>query len=660
MKKNEAGGKIVQRVERGATVEINKATGSEKNISARDADFSHDVALEIGSLSDRVMDYKRKASKKAVQRTKKKARDLPESHRLKFTAEERADPITKKSALKSEKAAQRYEKAKGKIPQHRRPTQNRTNPANTKKNQKTAVKKKMQSKFIEHEKLPSGKLKHVLEIPGREIGLLVHREIRKSDNVGVESAHFAERSTKFIVGKMSDGYRALKFRPERAALRANKKATKANVKALYDKSLRNRPELRKANLLKKAMHKRKIKKMYAKKVRQEAAKNTARTARTVRLVAKVIYHIIRFLAKSIAALKVKILGAIIIVLLVVALIALLFSLFSSFGGGGFNTIILTSYTAEDEDILGADADYEAMGAVLAARIANIENEYPGYDEYHYYLDDIGHDPYTLASYLTARYFAYTRAEVQADLAMLFQQQYELTFNHIIEIRTRTEIHTEIIITIDDETGEEIEEEIEVEVEVEYEYHILEITLKNKGLQMIVIPHLSIDELEMFRVYQETQGNRPELFENHPYANRGAYLKYEVPPEALSDERFAAILKEAEKYLGYPYVWGGSSPSTSFDCSGFVSWVINNTFWNVGRLGARGLFDICTPVAPSEAKPGDLIFFNYTYNAPQPHLPTHVGIYVGGGMMIHCGNPISYASITTNYWTKHFYAFGRLP
>lgn len=659
MKKNEAGGKIVQKFERGTAVEVNKATGSAKNISSRDADVSLGNAEVIGTISDRIISEKSAAKKLAVKKANakayRKAKDLPESHRLKFSSEEITDPKMKKTVLKSKTAAKRYEKSTAQIPRQK-------SLAVLRQKEKTPDgKKKYKTKLVmkEREKISSGRLKHTAAAPVREVGLLARGEMRKSDNTGVESAHFAERTTKLATDKIGNGYRALKFAPHRSAFHAEEKAIKANVNALYQRSIRKNPELKTANPMKKALHKRRIKKQYAKQFRANTAKNTATKAKTAKRTAHKVKEALKTMFRVLTG-KWKILGVLIAVLLLLALAASSISSCLAMFGGGFNTIVMTSYTAEDEDILGADADYEAMGAALAAQINNIESQNPGYDEYRYYLDEIGHDPYTLASYLTARYFAYTRAEVQSDLAMLFQQQYELTLNPIVEIRTRTEIQTEIIITIDPDTDEEIEEEIEVEVEVEYEYYILEITLKNKGLQMIVIPHLSAEELEMFRVYQETQGNRPELFENHPHANRGAYLRYEVPPEALSDERFAAILKEAEKFLGWPYVWGGSSPATSFDCSGYVSWVINNSGWNVGRLGARGLFDICTPVAPSEAKPGDLIFFNYTYNAPQPHLPTHVGIYVGGGMMIHCGNPISYASINTPYWTKHFYAFGRLP
>jgi hypothetical protein len=320
---------------------------------------------------------------------------------------------------------------------------------------------------------------------------------------------------------------------------------------------------------------------------------------------------------------------------------------------------MTSYTAEDEDILGAEADYAALASQLLLRVFNIENEFPGYDEYRFDVDQVGHDPHVLASYLSARFLMYTREQVQAELHSLFAQQYTLTLTPITETRYRTETRVEVVEVVDPVTGEVTSEEREYEVEVAYTYHILEVSLRNHNLANVVLANLTPDELEMFHVYMETRGNRPELFEDNNFANRDAFMDFDVPPEALSDVVFANMLREAEKFLGWPYVWGGSSPATSFDCSGFVSWVINNSGngWNVGRLTANGLWAITTPVSPANARPGDLIFFHSTYNTPLPI--SHVGIYVGGGHMIHAGNPISFVDITSPYWVRHFYGFGRI-
>lgn len=270
------------------------------------------------------------------------------------------------------------------------------------------------------------------------------------------------------------------------------------------------------------------------------------------------------------------------------------------------------------------------------------------DEYRYDLDEINHNPYELAAYLTVKFEDYTRDEVQATLQWLFEQQYELTLTEVVEIRTRTTSST------DPETGETTTEE------EDYEYYILNVKLRNKGLNSVISNSgLSEDDMERYRILLQTRGNRPDIFGNDIYATPGGeYTDYDIPGEALTDTRFANMIREAEKYLGYPYVWGGSSPSTSFDCSGFVSYVINHcgNGWSVGRLTANGLMGVCDIIPKSSAKPGDLIFFQGTYDTSGA---SHVGIYVGNGMMIHCGNPISYASIESNYWQQHFYCFGRI-
>ena len=266
----------------------------------------------------------------------------------------------------------------------------------------------------------------------------------------------------------------------------------------------------------------------------------------------------------------------------------------------------------------------------------------------YDLDEINHNPYELAAYLTVKFEDYTRDEVQATLQWLFEQQYELTLTEVVEIRTRTTSST------DPETGETTTEE------EDYEYYILNVKLRNKGLNSVISNSgLSEDDMERYRILLQTRGNRPDIFGNDIYATPGGeYTDYDIPGEALTDTRFANMIREAEKYLGYPYVWGGSSPSTSFDCSGFVSYVINHcgNGWSVGRLTANGLMGVCDIIPKSSAKPGDLIFFQGTYDTSGA---SHVGIYVGNGMMIHCGNPISYASIESNYWQQHFYCFGRI-
>lgn len=359
-------------------------------------------------------------------------------------------------------------------------------------------------------------------------------------------------------------------------------------------------------------------------------------------------------------------------ILIIAALGLLFMFISSavsscsaFLQSSTNVVIATSFTAEDEDIRGANDDYKALAQALLAQANNAEHSHPGYDEYNYYLDEIGHDPYQLAAYLTVMYEDYTRAEVQSMLASLFDRQYELTFEEVVEVRYRTETRTRTVDSsyTDPVTGEEVDDsyEEEYEVEVPYDYYILNVTLKNNNLGHVITESggMDADQQERYALLLQTKGNKADLFADDPYVASSEYLHYDIPGEALTDERFRNMINEAEKYLGYPYVWGGSSPSTSFDCSGFVSYVINHcgNGWSVGRLTDNGLKGICLIIPASSAKPGDLIFFQGTYNTSGA---SHVGIYVGDGMMIHCGNPISYASINTTYWQQHFYCFGRLP
>ena len=353
------------------------------------------------------------------------------------------------------------------------------------------------------------------------------------------------------------------------------------------------------------------------------------------------------------------------ILLVIMLISGLMGSCSVMFQGGTNVVVDTSYTAEDSDILNVEADYCALEFALQQRIDRVETDFPNYDEYNITQDQIGHNPYELASYLTVVFENYTRSQVQDTLQQIFAAQYELNFDTVIETRYRTETRTRTVThtETDPETGEtyEVEEEEEYEVEVPYQYYILNVTLENHGLSEILLSAgLTDDQISRYALLMQTLGNKPDIFGDNPYAvAMQDVLHYDIPGEALTDERFRRMITEAEKYLGYPYVWGGSSPSTSFDCSGFVSWVINHcgNGWNYGRLTAEGLRQVCAIIPASEAKPGDLIFFQGTYNTTGA---SHVAIYVGNNMMIHCGNPIQYASTDTAYWRAHFYCFGRLP
>ena len=471
-------------------------------------------------------------------------------------------------------------------------------------------------KRLVHDKTkPSGALKDAATRPGREAVLAAHRQTRKdgADNSGVEAAHSTERAAENAGGVASAA-------------------------------------------AKKQMQKRRIKREYAKAARSGTApgmKKSAATAKSAKAKAQEA-------AKKTAAFVRKNWKGIGIALAIVGVVALMFAGFSSCGAsiqGGLQSVIASSYTAEDADITGADADYSALESGLTTRIANVESTYPGYDEYRYDLDEIGHDPFELASYLTAKFNSYTRSQVQSELSNLFSQQYSLTFNPVTEVRYRTEQRTGSYESTDPDTGVVTIHYYTYEVQVPYNYYILNVTLRNKSLGSVARANLTAEQREMYDIYMEVQGNKPYLFEGNPSVNRGEYTDYDIPPEALTDAKFAAMIREAEKYLGYPYVWGGASPSTSFDCSGYVSWVVNHSGWNLGRLTAQGLMNKCAIIRASEAKPGDLIFFQGTYDTAGA---SHVGIYVGSGMMIHCGNPISYANINTSYWQQHFYCYGRLP
>ncbi len=471
-------------------------------------------------------------------------------------------------------------------------------------------------------------------------------------NVGVEATHFTEEVAEGSVKTAQYAKYSHKLKQYNKLQKLEHRVDKEAVESILKERMESDPSVG-SNLFSKWRQRQAIKKEYvaakagksgtsasaegAKKAAKESAKITERALEFV----KSHSHIILIVAG--------------IGLLVMVLSGMLSSCSAMFSGTG-NIVLGTSYTAEDADILGADQDYTALETALRRQIDNIESTHSGYDEYRYNLAEIGHNPYELAALLTVEYEDYTRAEVQSRLQSIFNAQYTLTLEEEVEIRTRTETRTSTY--TDPDTGVEYEEEYEVEVE--YEYYILNVTLTNKGIAAVArASGLSTDQSERFDVLLETRGNRDDLFGDVSFAvGGGEYTDYDIPGEALTDEKFRKMITEAEKYLGYPYVWGGSSPSTSFDCSGFVCWVINHcgNGWNVGRTTANGLMSYCDIIPRSEAKPGDLIFFQGTYDTAGA---SHVAIYVGNNMFIHCGNPISYASLDSAYWTQHYYCTGRI-
>ena len=656
MQEFKAKDKITQKMTRDGVVETNLATGEQTRKSQRETDdFSGDTAGKLtGKALDRAaLEAGRHKAKKRRRKAKKAAKQTDntikrETSPLQFSEEERAAPELLRYIRKSEKAADKLEAAQSKIPKQKRLKTAR-------KFDKATGRAKVRLYFEETDKPPRGKLRHnPADRPIREVTAAVHGKIHEveKENSGVEGTHKAEKLAEQAGGyakrKLKEGYRSHKLKPYRNAAKAEAAAQKANATYLYRKALQENPEIG-SNPLSRFHQKQKIKRQYAKDLRRQAkaAGKAADTAKSTRKMAQQAGNATRKTTDFI----IRHWKAILTVGAFLLLLVMIFTGLSSCSAmlqGGVSSILGTSYTAEDRDIQDVENDYKAKETELKNKIDRIERDYPGYDEYRYHLDEIGHDPFALASYLTAKLYDYTREEAQAEMQALFELQYTLTLREEIEIRYRTETSTDA----DGNTTSE---------EVPYEYYILHVTLTNKNLSALAGELLTPEQKEMFDTYMETKGNKPDVFGENIYtpSGNGEYTDYEIPPEALSDERFAAMIGEAEKYLGYPYVWGGSSPSTSFDCSGFVCWVINKSgVGSIGRTTAQGIYKYTTPIAPSEAKPGDIIFFTGTYDSGSA--VSHVGIYAGNGMMIHCGNPISYASVNSSYWQQHFYAYGRLP
>ena len=662
MQEFKAKAKTTQKMTRDGVVETNQATGEQTRKSQRETDdFSGDAAENMTgkALNHAATERRRHKAKKRRRKAKKDAKQAakaaaqPQASRLQFKEEERTDPELAKYVKKSEKAADRLEAAREKIPKQKRIKAAR-------KFDEETGRAKTRLYFEKTDKPPNGKLHHnPADRPVREIKNYVHGKVSEveKDNSGVEGAHksekAAERADSYASRKLKEGYRSHKLKPYRAAAKAEAASQKADTNYLYHKTLKENPELA-GNPLSRFHQKQQIKRQYAKDLRaaQKAGKTAGKTAGAAKNTRKAAGKAGEATKKTTDFIARHWKG-ILTVGVFLLLIVMIFTGLSSCAAiiqGGVSSIVGTSYTAEDEAIRQVEADYKELESGLREEIADIETGYPDYDEYQYHLDEIGHNPFALASYLTAKLYDYTREEAQAEIQALFEKQYTLTLREEIQTRYRTET------TTDPETGETTTEEIP------YDYYILHVTLTNKNIETLAGELLTPEQKEMFDVYMETKGNKPDVF-GDDYATgtpgSGEYTDYEIPPEALSDERFAAMIAEAEKYLGYPYVWGGSSPSTSFDCSGFVCWVINQSgVGSVGRTTAQGIFNHTTPIAPSEAKPGDIIFFTGTYDSGSA--VSHVGIYAGNGMMIHCGNPISYASVNTPYWQSHFYSYGRLP
>lgn len=588
--------------------------------------------------------------RQAVRMSRDAAQQRYSASRLQFSEEERAAPELHKHIHRAEKAADKLDAAQAAIPKKRVLRKERVF-------DEASGTAKTKLRFDTVDKSPPKLKPNPLGRPLREVAVQAHGKIHEveHENVGVKSGHKAEELAEHGAGgAIRWERRHRKLKPYRAAEKAERKAVNANAEYLYQKALHDNPEMLSGNPLNRFFQKQHLKREYAKAARtakaagstaQATAKSAEKTAEATATAAKKAAEKAKeaaeFVARHWKGVLVVLAGFLLIVMLIGGLQSCS-ALVGAAGGG----VAASSYQSEDADILAAEAAYCALEAELQEYLGTYERTHD-YDEYHYDLDEIKHDPYVLASILSALHDgAWTASEVQGTLQMLFEKQYILTETVVTEVRYRT-------VTRTDSEGNEYE------VEVPYNYYICTVELENFDLSHIPVYIMDEETLSKYALYMSVLGNKPELFGDSEYIPKYITNRpegYEIPPSAMEDETFAAVITEAEKYLGYPYVWGGSSPSTSFDCSGFVSWVLTNSgVCNTGRLGAQGLYNISTPV--SNPQPGDLVFFVGTYDTPGV---SHVGIYVGNSMMIHCGDPISYSNLNSSYWQAHFYAYARPP
>ena len=644
--------KVTQKMTRDGAVAENLTTGETTSISERpqEENYSQAPTAAAEKAVDRIgAEVERQAAKGAGKKALDAAQLKTHTSRLQFSEAERATPELQKSIRKSEKAADRLDAARAAIPKQTKIKKERVF-------DEAKGKAKTRLSFEKTDKPPNGKLRHnPLSRPAQELNSTVHGKIYEveKENVGVESGHRVELAGEKAGGMaartVKRGIRSHKLKPYRAAAAAERKAVKANADFLYQKALHDNPALAHSNPISRFWQKQRIKKQYAKTLKaggkvKKTAEATAKAAKkTAQETKRATFFVVRHWKGCL------IVGGIAFIVL------LLFGGLSScslFGGNSGSGLIASSYLSEDADITGAESAYAAMEAELQDMLDNIESEYPGYDEYRVNADEIEHDPYVLISILSAWHEGvFTLDEAQSTLEMLFEKQYILTVEEEVQVRYRTETRT-------DSEGNEYE------VEVPYNYYILHVDLENFNLSHVPVYIMGEEQLSMYAMYMSSLGNRPDLFPQSGYVSKyyeNPPADYEVPAALLgSDEKFARLMEEADKYVGFPYVWGGSTPETSFDCSGFVSYVLTNSgLYNTGRLGAQGLYNISTRV--SNPQPGDLVFFTGTYDTPGV---SHVGIYVGedgdgSPVMLHCGDPIQYAKLDTSYWQSHFYAYGRL-
>ena len=661
MKEWKASEKEAQKMTRDGAISVNMVTGEASHVSDRAPEQDYSPSGDSTALARTALhhldDRRVRKSQKKKRRNRRKAyregtaANSRPSSRLQFTEEERAAPELQKAILKSDKAADKLDAARAAVPKKRVLGTERVF---------DEASGAGRTRLVFHETDKPVSIRQLgpnpLARPLQEVAHTAHAKVREveQENSGVAAGHLTERGMEKAVGygnrKLQNWRAERQVKPWRDAAKAEQAAVRANAEALYQKALHDNPQLASGSPISRIWQKKRMQRQYAAVYRAsrgaEGAKSAAQTAaKSAKKGAEAAKKAGEFIARHKKAFL--IIGGIGLVL--VLLLGLLQSCSSMFGGGVSN-VVASSYLSEDQDLLAVEAAYCAKEDELRRYLDTYEQTHD-YDEYHYDLDEIEHDPYVLLSILSALHEGtFTIDQVQGDLQMLFDRQYVLT--ETVEVERRYYIETD---TWTDEEGNTHTESYRVY----YDYYICTVKLENFDLSHLPVYMMDQETLSMYAVYMSTLGNRPDLFPSSGYVPKyvtNPPAKYEIPAEYLSDERFATLITEAEKYLGFPYVWGGSSPSTSFDCSGFVSYVLTNSgLCDTGRLGAQGLYNISTPV--SEPRPGDLVFFVGTYDTPGV---SHVGFYVGDGMLLHCGDPIQYTSLNSNYWQSHLYAYGRPP
>ncbi len=552
-----------------------------------------------------------------------KSRSAP---RLQFTDEEGNASATGKSVQKAEKAA----------------------------NQRETVGKKTVKLYFEEN---TGKSPSKVYHPAADaVGAQVHRQISEceEENTGLQAAHTAEQTGETALRMGMSAYHAHQLRNHRTAEKADAESDKANLRALPAKKDKDKPQFS-SNSISRWQQKRAIRKEYAAEKKGYASEATAKSAESAAE---------RTVSKKRAGHSGKgktgwLIGAFGIMLvfimnMVTSCVPIVQTTFSG--------IIASTYSSEEADIKAAEAFYTELEEKLQEDMDNYARRHPEYDECRFSLDPIWHDPYSLISFLSALHDGqpWTIDNVRDDMVRIFEKQYTLTETVRRKTKYRMEIRTGVREVLDEETGLIYEESYEYEVSVPYTYTTCTVTLDNFNLSHLPVLSMSKERLGLYALYMSTLGNMSDLFARHPHAStlKDPFI-YDIPEAYFADENFARLIEEGEKYLGFPYVWGGTSPSTSFDCCGFVSFVLTNSgVLNTGPRGVEGLYDLTDRIHPSEARPGDLIFFSETYEGGGDL--SHVGIYVGDGYMLHCGNPIGYVDIGASFYSDHFYAFGRLP